>query len=117
MVGFIAPFSLFQSEGAYQLCLTELRRNQVYVMVYHHWCKFLLVEFTPYVLMIVLNCLIWRRVRAMVRMRYEVGLAAGRWQCVWGGRQGHVCGTSCPSPEFLCRQLQKSGLRIQESQN
>ena len=51
--------------------------NQVYVMMYHHWSKLLLVEFTPYVLMIVLNCLIWRRVRAMVRMRYDVGLAAG----------------------------------------
>ena len=54
----------------------------MYVMVYHHWSKLLLVEFTPYVLMIVLNCLIWRRVRAMVRMRYDVGLAAGereRW--------------------------------------
>ena len=49
----------------------------MYVMVYHHWSKLLLVEFTPYVLMIVLNCLIWRRVRAMVRMRYDVGLAAG----------------------------------------
>ena len=50
----------------------------MYVMVYHHWSKLLLVEFTPYVLMIVLNCLIWRRVRAMVRMRYDVGLAAGK---------------------------------------
>ena len=51
----------------------------MYVMMYHHWSKLLLVEFTPYVLMIVLNCLIWRRVRAMVRMRYDVGLAAGEF--------------------------------------
>ena len=63
--------------------------NQVYVMIYHHWSKLLLVEFTPYVLMIVLNCLIWRRVRAMVRMRHDVGLAAGeirfpQKQDVWG---------------------------------
>lgn len=64
-------------DGNYILCLAELRMNQVYVMIYHHWSKFLLVEFIPYVLMIVLNCLIWRRVRAMVRMRHDVGLATG----------------------------------------
>ena len=54
-------------------------------MVYHHWSKLLLVEFTPYVLMIVLNCLIWRRVRTMVRMRYDVGLAAGETEMGGGG--------------------------------
>ena len=61
----------------------------MYVMVYHHWSKLLLVEFTPYVLMIVLNCLIWRRVRAMVRMRYDVGLAAGERER-WGDIQRNV---------------------------
>lgn len=67
----------FQYSGQYTVVSTELRRHPIYVMVYHHWSKFLLVEFLPYVLLIVLNCLIWRRVKKMVRMRSECGFEAG----------------------------------------
>ncbi len=49
----------------------------MYIMAYHHWSKFLLVEFVPYVLLIVLNSLIWRRVRAMVKMREQCGFEGG----------------------------------------
>lgn len=68
-------------EGA--IILTELRRNPEYI-ISNLWCKFLFIELIPYVVMIVLNGLIWRRVQSLVQMRTEVGIEPGAsWRQTW----------------------------------
>ena len=70
--------NLFQTEsGDYTIVTTDLRRNKEYSLFYVFWSKFLLVEMLPYVVMIVLNILIYRRVKKLVKMRNEVGIETG----------------------------------------
>lgn len=47
------------------------------MLLYMFWSKFLLVELIPYVFLIVLNCLIWRRVKTLIRMRKECRIEQG----------------------------------------
>ena len=56
---------------------TWIRNHPMYIILYLFWSKFLLVEIVPYLLMIVLNCLIWRRVKNLIKMRTQVGIEAG----------------------------------------
>lgn len=60
--------------GEYEIVTTDLRRNPYYALLYIFWAKFLLVEMLPYVIMIGLNILIFRRVKQLVKMRSEVGI-------------------------------------------
>ncbi|XP_059086961.1 uncharacterized protein LOC131883495 [Tigriopus californicus] len=67
--------SLYETKsGDYGVVTTDLRRNPYYSLLYIFWAKFLLVEMIPYVIMIGLNILIFRRVKQLVKMRSEVGI-------------------------------------------
>ena len=49
--------------------VTDLRRNPLYIIIYLFWSKFVFVELVPYVLMIVMNILIWRKIQEFARIR------------------------------------------------
>ncbi|XP_040568874.1 FMRFamide receptor [Lepeophtheirus salmonis] len=55
----------------------SLRRNPIYIIIYLFWSKFLLVEFLPYIVLIVLNYKIWKRVKTLSRLRNESGIRPG----------------------------------------
>ncbi len=64
-------------EGDSTVAMSALRRDRFYVFFYVFWAKFVLVELTPYVVLLALNYLIWRRVKKLVRMRSQCGLETG----------------------------------------
>ncbi len=56
----------------YILNATEMRQNYWYVTFYVFWAKFLLVEFIPYILMVGMNYLIWKRIKKLARVGRQV---------------------------------------------
>ena len=58
---------------------TWLRRDAWYAFVYVFASKFVLIELAPYVVLVVLNYLIWRRVKRLVDMRTECGIDSGEF--------------------------------------
>ena len=48
-----------------QLVTSPLRLNWWYVTFYLFWSKFLFIELFPYVLMVVMNYLIWKRITSL----------------------------------------------------
>ena len=58
---------------------TEIRRNPWYIIIYVFWSKFLLVEIVPYLLMIVMNILIWRKIQEFAKIRRDaLGIDEGK---------------------------------------
>ena len=58
---------------------TAIRRNPWYIIIYVFWSKFLLVEIVPYVLMIVMNILIWRSIQEFAKIRRNLlGINEGK---------------------------------------
>ena len=57
------------NESTTYIDVTDLRRNPCYIIIYLFWSKFLCVEIVPYVLMIVMNILIWRKIQEFARIR------------------------------------------------
>ena len=57
------------NESTTYIDVTDLRRNPYYIIIYLFWSKFLCVEIVPYVLMIVMNILIWRKIQEFARIR------------------------------------------------
>ena len=58
---------------------TEIRRNPWYMIIYVFWSKFLLVEIVPYLLMIIMNILIWRKIQEFAKIRRDaLGIDEGK---------------------------------------
>ena len=58
---------------------TEIRRNPWYIIIYVFWSKFLLVEIVPYLLMVVMNILIWRKIQEFAKIRRDaLGIDEGK---------------------------------------
>ena len=57
------------NESTTYIDVTDLRRNPLYIIIYLFWSKFLCVEIFPYILMIVMNILIWRKIQEFARIR------------------------------------------------
>ena len=51
---------------------SSLRLNYWYIILYVTWSKLLLVEIFPWIIIIVLNILIWRRIRRFKATRMKV---------------------------------------------
>ena len=69
-------------DGTHDLVIesTPLRRDKWYTILYVFGSKFVLVEVVPYIILVVLNSLIWLRVKHLIRMRTECGIDSGRSQ-------------------------------------
>ena len=70
------------NESTTYIDVTDLRRNPWYIIIYLFWSKFLCVEIVPYVLMIVMNILIWRKIQEFARIRRTaLGINDGKLLC------------------------------------
>ena len=58
---------------------SPMRRDKWYTILYVFGSKFVLVEVVPYIILIVLNSLIWIRVKQLIRMRTECGIDSGEF--------------------------------------
>ena len=62
---------------------TGLRRNPWYIIIYVFWSNFLLVKIVPYVLMIVMNILIWRSIQEFAKVRRNaLGINEGKTRII-----------------------------------
>ena len=62
---------------------TEIRRNPWYIIIYVFWSKFLLVEIVPYLLIIVMNILIWRKIQEFAKIRRDaLGIDEGKQRSI-----------------------------------
>ena len=48
---------------------TEIRRNPWYIIIYVFWSNFLVVKMVPYLCMVVMNILIWRKIQEFAKVR------------------------------------------------
>ena len=57
---------------------TEMRQNQLYIVLYIFWSKFLFIELIPWVTVFILNLLIWKSVRKFeIIRRTTLGIENG----------------------------------------
>ena len=68
--------------------VTDLRRNPWYIIIYVFWSNFLLVKIIPYVLMVVMNIQIWRKIQEFANIRRNaLGINEGIIDIFYGHRE------------------------------